>query len=145
MNITGANDLALQEAQEAANIVAQAASSDVDIIFGTSVNEDLEGSVVITVIATGIDKNKKKKAPARRVASATDSPSSTSDQRNDNDRFNNWNLNREINNDRQVNRRNDVEEFANVEKKDFDVFQADSDTDDHNDDLNMPPFLRHRR
>lgn len=145
LNITGANDLALQEAQEAANIVAQAASSDVDIIFGTSVNEDLEGSVVITVIATGIDKNKKKKAPARRVASATDSPSSTSDQRNDNDRFNNWNLNREINNDRQVNRRNDVEEFANVEKKDFDVFQADSDTDDHNDDLNMPPFLRHRR
>ncbi|QLL78092.1 cell division protein FtsZ [Ligilactobacillus saerimneri] len=145
LNITGANDLALQEAQEAANIVAQAASSDVDIIFGTSVNEDLEGSVVITVIATGIDKNKKKKAPARRVASATDSPSSTSDQRSDNDRFNNWNLNREINNDRQVNRRNDVEEFANVEKKDFDVFQADSDTDDHNDDLNMPPFLRHRR
>lgn len=145
LNITGANDLALQEAQEAANIVAQAASSDVDIIFGTSVNEDLEGSVVITVIATGIDKNKKKKAPARRVASATDSPSSASDQRNDNDRFNNWNLNREINNDRQVNRRNDVEEFANVEKKDFDVFQADSDTDDHNDDLNMPPFLRHRR
>ncbi|KRL74385.1 cell division protein FtsZ [Ligilactobacillus saerimneri] len=145
LNITGANDLALQEAQEAANIVAQAASSDVDIIFGTSVNEDLEGSVVITVIATGIDKNKKKKAPARRVASATDSPNSTSDQRNDNDRFNNWNLNREINNDRQVNRRNDVEEFANVEKKDFDVFQADSDTDDHNDDLNMPPFLRHRR
>ncbi|EKW98945.1 cell division protein FtsZ [Ligilactobacillus saerimneri] len=145
LNITGANDLALQEAQEAANIVAQAASSDVDIIFGTSVNEDLEGSVVITVIATGIDKNKKKKTPARRVASATDSPSSTSDQRNDNDRFNNWNLNREINNDRQVNRRNDVEEFANVEKKDFDVFQADSDTDDHNDDLNMPPFLRHRR
>lgn len=60
LNITGANDLALQEAQEAANIVAQAASSDVDIIFGTSVNEDLEGSVVITVIATGIDKNKKK-------------------------------------------------------------------------------------
>lgn len=145
LNITGANDLALQEAQEAANIVAQAASSDVDIIFGTSVNEDLEGSVVITVIATGIDKNKKKKAPARRVASATDSTSSTSDQRNDDDRFNNWNLNREINNDRQVNRRNDVEEFANVEKKDFDVFQADSDTDDHNDDLNMPPFLRHRR
>ena len=76
---------------------------------------------------------------------STDSPNSTSDQRNDNDRFNNWNLNREINNDRQVNRRNDVEEFANVEKKDFDVFQADSDTDDHNDDLNMPPFLRHRR
>ncbi|WP_338433877.1 cell division protein FtsZ [Ligilactobacillus saerimneri] len=145
LNITGANDLALQEAQEAANIVAQAASSDVDIIFGTSVNEDLEGSVVITVIATGIDKNKKKKAPARRVASATDSTSSNSDQRNDDDRFNNWNLNREINNDRQVNRRNDVEEFANVEKKDFDVFQADSDTDDHNDDLNMPPFLRHRR
>ena len=145
LNITGANDLALQEAQEAANIVAQAASSDVDIIFGTSVNEDLEGSVVITVIATGIDKNKKKKAPARRVASATDATSNASDQRSDNDRFNNWNLNREINNDRQVNRRNDVEEFANVEKKDFDVFQADSDTDDHNDDLNMPPFLRHRR
>lgn len=60
LNITGGPDLSLFEAQDASDIVAQAATSDINIIFGTSINEELEDSVIVTVIATGIDKKKKK-------------------------------------------------------------------------------------
>ncbi|WP_010688740.1 cell division protein FtsZ [Ligilactobacillus animalis] len=62
LNITGGPDLSLFEAQAASDIVSQAATSDVNIIFGTSINESLEDNVVVTVIATGIDKKKKKVA-----------------------------------------------------------------------------------
>ena len=65
LNITGGSDLSLFEAQAASEIVTQAASSDVNIIFGTSINEELENSVVVTVIATGIDKKNESKKPKR--------------------------------------------------------------------------------
>ncbi|WP_367368349.1 cell division protein FtsZ [Schleiferilactobacillus harbinensis] len=55
LNITGGPDLSLFEAQDASSIVSDAATSDVNIIFGTSINENLGDEVVVTVIATGID------------------------------------------------------------------------------------------
>src|SRR5699024_1740013 len=48
-------DLTLFEAQDAADIVSAASTSDVNIIFGTSINENLNDEVVVTVIATGIE------------------------------------------------------------------------------------------
>jgi len=59
LNITGGSDLTLFEAQDASDIVSAAATSDVNIIFGTSINEDLGDEVIVTVIATGIDAEKK--------------------------------------------------------------------------------------
>ena len=55
LNITGGPDLTLFEAQDASEIVANAAGEDVNIIFGTSINPNLGDEVVVTVIATGID------------------------------------------------------------------------------------------
>lgn len=55
LNITGGPNLSLFEAQDASNIVAQATSSDVNIIFGTSVDKNLGDGVRVTVIATGIE------------------------------------------------------------------------------------------
>ena len=43
-------------------------------------------------------------------------------------------LSREMNNPRQATQNERGNDFQNVEKKDFDVFQADSDADDSNDD-----------
>ena len=59
LNITGGSDLTLFEAQDASDIVAQASTSEVNIIFGTSINENLGDEVIVTVIATGIDDKKK--------------------------------------------------------------------------------------
>ncbi len=53
MNITGGESLSLFEAQEAANIVQDAADEDVNMIFGTVINPELQDEIVVTVIATG--------------------------------------------------------------------------------------------
>lgn len=55
MNITGGESLSLFEAQEAADIVQDAADEDVNMIFGTVINPELEDEIVITVIATGFN------------------------------------------------------------------------------------------
>jgi cell division protein FtsZ len=52
MNITGGNDLTLEEVTEAASLIREAVSDRADIIFGTAIREGME-RVRLTVIATG--------------------------------------------------------------------------------------------
>lgn len=66
LNITGGPDLTLFEAQDASEIVSKAAGDDVNIIFGTSINPNLGGEVVVTVIATGID-SKAEEAASKQI------------------------------------------------------------------------------
>jgi cell division protein FtsZ len=54
-NIMGGKDLTLKEVARAADIIRSIANEDANIIFGTSVDEELTGKVKITVIATGFD------------------------------------------------------------------------------------------
>ena len=54
MNI-GGESLSLFEAQEAADIVQDAADEDVNMIFGTVINPELQDEIVVTVIATGFE------------------------------------------------------------------------------------------
>ena len=152
LNITGGPDLSLFEAQTASEIVTDAASSDVNIIFGTSINENLEDEVVVTVIATGIDKKRNARKAVKKSASngilnnnrnaASNQPASNS---RSNDPLADWDITTEMNgNSHAVNQRDN---FQDVEKKDFNVFGSDSSNNnfDQDDDDNMPPFLRHRR
>jgi cell division protein FtsZ len=53
MNITGGMNLSLFEVQEAADIVASASHEDLNMIFGSVINENLKDEIIITVIATG--------------------------------------------------------------------------------------------
>ena len=55
MNITGGMNLSLFEVQEAADLVTSAADSEVNVIFGNVINENLKEEVIVTVIATGFD------------------------------------------------------------------------------------------
>jgi len=55
INITGGSDLAMTEVIEASTIIQEAADPDANIIFGSVINEDMEGDVLVTVIATGFD------------------------------------------------------------------------------------------
>ena len=152
LNITGGPDLSLFEAQTASEIVTDAASSDVNIIFGTSINENLEDEVVVTVIATGIDKKRNARKTVKKPASngilnnnrnaASNQPASNS---RSNDPLADWDITTEMNgNSHAANQRDN---FQDVEKKDFNVFGSDSSNNnfDQDDDDNMPPFLRHRR
>ncbi|MDO7863493.1 cell division protein FtsZ [Brochothrix thermosphacta] len=53
MNITGASNLSLFEVQEAAEIVSSASDPEVNMIFGSVINDELNDELVVTVIATG--------------------------------------------------------------------------------------------
>ena len=55
MNITGGMNLSLFEVQEAADIVATASDQEVNMIFGSVINENLKEEIVVTVIATGFN------------------------------------------------------------------------------------------
>ena len=58
LNITGGENLGLFEVNEAAELVAQAAHPDANIIFGAVIDENLEDEIKITVIATGFEQGK---------------------------------------------------------------------------------------
>ncbi|MGE7903339.1 cell division protein FtsZ [Peribacillus sp. NPDC094092] len=54
MKLTGAN-ISLYEVQEAANIVTSAADSELNMIFGSVINENLKDEIIVIVIATGLN------------------------------------------------------------------------------------------
>ncbi|OGY17033.1 MAG: cell division protein FtsZ [Candidatus Chisholmbacteria bacterium RIFCSPHIGHO2_01_FULL_48_12] len=59
-NITGGPDLTMSEVNDAAQIIAQAADPDANIIFGAAIDEDMIDQVKISVIATGFDEARMK-------------------------------------------------------------------------------------
>lgn len=62
MNITGGANLSLFEVHEAAEIVSEASDLEVNMIFGSVINENLQDEIVVTVIATGFEDNEDKRA-----------------------------------------------------------------------------------
>ncbi len=52
-NVTGGLDLSLPEVHEAAGIISQAVDPDANIIFGAVIDENLQGEMRVTVLATG--------------------------------------------------------------------------------------------
>ena len=63
INVTGGVNLTLFEAEQAAEVVRAASNTDINTIFGSVINENLTDEVIVTVIATGFDKNEKTKEP----------------------------------------------------------------------------------
>jgi cell division protein FtsZ len=55
INITGGYDMTLFEVDGAANRIREEVDEDANIIFGTSVDETMNGRVRVSVVATGID------------------------------------------------------------------------------------------
>jgi cell division protein FtsZ len=53
VNITGGRDLTLFEVNEAASVVVGAAGDDANVIFGSVIDPNMDGEIMITVIATG--------------------------------------------------------------------------------------------
>ena len=72
INVTGSQDLGLDDVETAANIVMEAANPDANIIFGATFADGFEDEMRVTVIATGFEGSKKEeeKKPDRRTFSA---------------------------------------------------------------------------
>ena len=166
LNIAGGADLTLFEAQDAADIVSAASTSDVNIIFGTSINENLNDEVVVTVIATGIEEKDmpggigrssqsnqrtQRSRPAnvedrdRRQASVDEEPASNNHP-NNNDPFGNWDIRKETNLRDRHNADLD-ERKDNNQDRGSNIFDRENEDEvaKENDELDTPPFFRRRR
>ncbi|HLQ84182.1 MAG TPA: cell division protein FtsZ [Pseudogracilibacillus sp.] len=115
MNISGGENLSLFEVQEAADLVTSAADSEVNVIFGNVINENLTEEVIVTVIATGFDETR----PQKRQGQKTESRRPNETQRHP-----------QPQNNQPQNNRNEFEEQEPEQKED--------------DTLDIPTFLRNR-
>ncbi|MGX6978493.1 cell division protein FtsZ [Vagococcus elongatus] len=160
LNITGGLDMTLFEAQDASDIIAAAADGDVNIILGTSINEELSDEIIVTVIATGIDSPKKEKKGRSKSRSSRPAAVPTQQQTisrpsvefesvkaetpEDESGFGDWDIRKEPSQREAI---SDAD-FETMEKRELETFRRDSDANGKNDDdeeLNTPPFFRRRR
>ena len=74
LNIKGGVDMALDEITEASNLVCDFVDPNCNIIFGTSINENMKDEVEVTIIATGFNGGnfdmKKEPTPAQKFFGA---------------------------------------------------------------------------
>ena len=171
LNITGGLDMSLFEAQTASEVIAQEAGREVNVIFGTSIDENLGDSIRVTVIATGLQKSASEaatKQPAQKTKSANlfGTPSADAAQAaatnsvfekpvadnvqthptpTQNDPFADWNMS-----GASKDAFAEDERFDGVQKQTFDVFntpttnQAPVDFSNAEDEDDQPPFFKKR-
>ncbi|MEY8463619.1 cell division protein FtsZ [Streptococcus merionis] len=160
VNVTGGLDMSLIEAEEASEIVHQAAGKGVNIWLGTSIDESMQDEIRVTVVATGVRQERanavsglaQSKAPSSSTGSAASQPSAyernfdtvgrfeqpspSQPSRPETPRgssFGDWDLRRN-NIVRPVNETNGVA----VEK------YTPADDFDNDEELDTPPFFRNR-
>lgn len=73
-NITGGSDLTLHEVSSAADVIYAAVDPNANIIFGAVIDEELQGEIRVTVIATGFTKEEPASLSGK---SATTEPASS--------------------------------------------------------------------
>ena len=114
INITGGVNLTLFEAEQAAEVVRSAANTDINTIFGSVINENLSDEVIVTVIATGFEKEKVVKEEDKPVYS----------------------------NVSQSTRRTRVEPENSYQSSE--ILVSTDETDDSDEGFDLPPFLKER-
>jgi len=76
-NVIGGQDMSMHEINTAAETITAAADPDANIIFGATINAELEGEMIITVVATGFDaayfSNRSVTASSENTGSSNDS------------------------------------------------------------------------
>ena len=58
VNIASGIDIALWEVNEAVEAIQNASKTEINIIYGTTINQDIENEIIVTVIAAGFDENR---------------------------------------------------------------------------------------
>lgn len=59
-NIKGSEDISLEDINRSAGLIGERVSADANVIFGTVIDEDLGNDVIVTVVATGVEKKEEK-------------------------------------------------------------------------------------
>lgn len=158
-NVIGGNDLSMHEINVAAEAITSAADSEANIIFGATINPELDGEIIITVVATGFDasyfgrqasdsgagsssqdqpdpiKTMQTKADddLSKIDTSLDNPDSSADFKSESNMPNIWTLD-----DRDKSSKpEEASETTSSTKSD-----DDSDSEDSEEELEKPSFLR---
>lgn len=62
ISITASNDIGLEEVEQASSIISEMANPDATIIWGAQLDDTLEDTIRVTVVATGLGDSKKKES-----------------------------------------------------------------------------------
>lgn len=153
-NVIGGNDLSMHEINTAAEAITNAADPEANIIFGATINPEIEGEVIITVVATGFDAsyftNTEVKEAVDKELSQSRAPvdektmseidadleQPAADFSDDKPMPNIWSIDEDESDDNS--KEDDHDDSANNEDPDNDS----SATSDDEDDLEKPSFLR---
>ena len=164
VNVTGGMDMTLTEAEEASEIVGQAAGKGVNIWLGTSIDMDMKDEIRVTVVATGVRKDKTKapqSASRQNPQQAAGAKYAQETRQNSTfDRQQNFDMpmQREMPTTQQATpkkqqtttlgnwdlRRNDISRPTEGEVDSKLSMSTFSDTDDADDELETPPFFKNR-
>ena len=67
-NVIGGADMSMHEINAAAETITAAADPSANIIFGATINDDVSGEIIVTVVATGFDASYFTRAPKSSAA-----------------------------------------------------------------------------
>lgn len=152
-NVIGGMDMSMHEINAAAETITAAADPEANIIFGATINPDLEGEIIITVVATGFDpsyyvsrRNPAAGAAVAAAAAAVSSPASD-DKKEEDD------TPEPVKDVDEVDETHIADIDMDLEKKEEDTtsFSDDAPTpniwsvDESSDELDKPSFLRRLR
>lgn len=145
VNVTGGYDMTLTEAEEASEIVHQAAGQGVNIWLGTSIDDSMKDEIRVTVVATGVRQDGAERSPKQREVSqaisrprydAASAPVVTTRTHQEEapkaSAFGEWDLRRE-----NLIRPTDSEQHSTIHVEKFAV-------EEDEDELDTPPFFRNR-
>ncbi|MBR2724804.1 MAG: cell division protein FtsZ [Clostridia bacterium] len=79
ISITGSEDIGLEEVEMASSIIAEMAHPEATIIWGAQLDDTLEDTIRVTVVATGLGEDKKKEASSPAIESILSSSSNEDD------------------------------------------------------------------
>lgn len=130
LSFAGGSDLGLMEVNEAASLVAEKADPDVNLIWGTIIDDNLGDEVRVTIIATGFDVEAQNKAKEEKKSSIFDNDAEPAKEE----------PRPSFTREETPRHRNEPTRgglFTNNANDSFDY-----DRDDRGDDLDVPSFLR---
>ena len=79
-NVIGGDDMSMHEINIAAETITSAADKDANIIFGATINPELSGEIIVTVVATGFDESYYGRRAIAQAAPVADSSEQESEQ-----------------------------------------------------------------
>ena len=139
INFSGDNNLGLLETEEAAELIRESLDPEAEIIFGTTINEDLSDQVIVTVIATGLEDNE---IPVSQQQQVQQPQQQTSPQQSRQQQAMPGFMNRAARAQQQVQQQPQQQQPMTEENKPTRRF---SDLDDFESEIKIPDFLTRKR